>query len=257
MASFAVSPLAWTLLILAAAVAGFVDSIAGGGGIISLPALLAAGLPPHLALGTNKLQSSFGSLTATLRYRAAGILRFRDFLPGLVATAVGAAAGALTVGALDATFLKFLIPILLLCIVVFLALKPRFGLASSSQRVAWLPFWIIAGLTLGFYDGFFGPGTGTFWAIALVGLAGLDMQSATAHTKAANFMSNIASLAVFLSAGTVILCLGLAMGVAQAGGAFLGSRMALKRGAGFVRGVLMGMSVAIVGYIILRYWVLG
>jgi uncharacterized protein len=253
---FSPGPLAYALLVLAALAAGFVDSIAGGGGIITLPALLAAGLPPHLALGTNKLQSSFGSLAATLRYRAAGLVDLRELAPGVLATAAGAAAGAAAVGAVEPGFLKLLIPILLVCIVVFLALRPRFGMAGSARRVGTLPFWICAGLSLGFYDGFFGPGTGTFWAMALVGLAGYDMRGATARTKAANFTSNIVSLAVFLSAGSVLFPLGLAMGAAQAGGALLGSRMVLRRGAAFVRGVLMAMSACIVAYIVLRYWVL-
>ena len=250
------SPLAFALLVLAAAIAGFVDSIAGGGGIITLPALLAAGLPPHLALGTNKLQSSFGSLTATLRYRAAGIIRIRDLLPGIAATAAGAALGALAVGAMDTTFLKVLIPVLLLAIVAFLALKPRFGMAAAERRLPPLAFWLGAGLFLGFYDGFFGPGTGTFWAMALVGLLGLEMKGATAATKAANFTSNIVSLGVFLAAGTVLFPIGLAMGAAQAGGALVGSRMVLRRGATFVRGILMVMSVCIVAYIVIRFWIL-
>jgi uncharacterized membrane protein YfcA len=250
------SLLAWLLLVPAAAVAGFVDSIAGGGGIITLPALLAAGLPPHLALGTNKLQSSFGSLTAMLRYRSAGILSLRRILPGLAATAIGAALGALAVGAIDSAFLKILIPALLVAILAFMALKPRFGVEAGKARVAWLPFWLGAGLVLGFYDGFFGPGTGTFWAMALVGLAGLDLQAATANTKAANFASNILSLAVFLAAGSVIFPLGLAMGAAQAGGAFLGSKMVIRRGAGFVRVILFVMTGGILAYIVIRYWIL-
>ncbi|MEI6388111.1 MAG: TSUP family transporter [Spirochaetota bacterium] len=253
---FEPSPLSFALLVPAAAVAGFVDSIAGGGGIITLPALLAAGLPPHLALGTNKLQSSFGSLTAMLRYRRAGLIRLRSLVPGIAATALGAALGALTVGALDATVLKILIPALLLVIVIFLALKPRFGMEMGTQRLPWLPFWISGGLVLGFYDGFFGPGTGTFWAIALVAFAGLDMRGATAHTKVANFTSNIVSLVVFTLAGTIVLPLGLAMGAAQALGAWAGSHLVLKRGAGLVRGVLMAMSACIVIYIVLRYWMI-
>jgi uncharacterized protein len=253
---FEPSLLAWLLLLPAAAIAGFVDSIAGGGGIITLPALLAAGLPPHLALGTNKLQSSFGSLTATLRYRRAGILSIRKILPGLAATAAGAALGAIAVGAIHSSFLTYLIPALLVAILAFIALRPRFGLDAGKARVAWLPFWLGAGLVLGFYDGFFGPGTGTFWAMALVGLAGLDMQAATANTKAANFASNLVSLAVFLAAGSVIFPLCLAMGLAQAAGAYLGSKMVLKRGATFVRTTLVAMTAGILIYIVLRYWVL-
>ena len=248
-------PLAFALVVLAGGAAGFVDSIAGGGGMISLPALLAAGLPPHLALGTNKLQSSFGSLTAALRYRAAGIVRFRDMIPGIAATAAGAALGALAVGAVDSGLLRLLIPLLLLAILVFLLLRPRFGLVQAERRVAWLPFWIIAGLTLGFYDGFFGPGTGTFWAMSLVGLAGLDMRGATAHTKVANFTSNLLSLAVFAAAGSVWLQVGLAMGVAEVAGAWAGSRLVLRRGAGFVRTMTLAVTGVMILYIVLRYWI--
>ncbi len=246
--------LGFALLILAGGAAGFVDSIAGGGGMITLPALLAAGLPPHFALGTNKLQSTFGSLTASLRYRAAGIVRFRDMVPGIAATALGAGLGALAVGAVDSGLLRFLIPALLLAILVFLALKPRFGLDAKEAKVGWVPFWIIAGLVLGFYDGFFGPGTGTFWAMALVAFAGLDLRGATAHTKVANFTSNLVSLGVFVASGSVLAPLGIAMGLAQAGGAWVGSRVALKRGAGFIRGLLLAVTGAMIVYIVLRYW---
>ncbi|HTX73752.1 MAG TPA: TSUP family transporter [Rectinemataceae bacterium] len=251
----ALTPLVFALLVLAGGAAGFVDSIAGGGGIITLPALLAVGLPPHLALGTNKLQSSFGSLTASLRYRAAGIVRFRDMVPGILATAVGAGLGAAAVGAVNSGFLRLLIPLLLLAILVFLMLRPRFGLDAGKKRISWLPFWVGAGLLLGFYDGFFGPGTGTFWAMALVGLAGLDLQGATAHTKVANFTSNLVSLAVFLAAGTVVFTVGLAMGAAEVVGAWAGSRMVLRRGAGFVRVVVLVVTGAMIAYIVLRYWV--
>ena len=250
------SPIIYAILVVAAAVAGFVDSIAGGGGIISLPVLLAVGIPPHLALGTNKLQSSFGSLSAMLRYGIAGLIKPRDVIPGVIATAAGAALGAAAVASIDAGILRVLIPILLVAIVIFLLLRPRFGLSEGKKRLPWIPFWIGGGLVLGFYDGFFGPGTGTFWAIALVGLAGLEMRGATAYTKVANFTSNIVSLGVFFVAGAVIVPIGLAMGAAQAAGAWAGSHLVLRRGAGLVRGVLIAMSSAIVVYIALRYWVL-
>jgi uncharacterized membrane protein YfcA len=234
--------------------AGFVDSIAGGGGIITLPALLAAGLPPTLALGTNKLQSSFGSLTASVRYGAAGLVRPGDMAPGILATAAGAGLGALAVGAIDAGLLRFLVPSLLLGILLFLALRPRFGLQGGARKLPLLPFWIGSGLVLGFYDGFFGPGTGTFWAMALVGLAGLDLREATARTKVVNFASNLVSLAIFATAGSVVVAVGLAMGAAEVAGAWAGSRMVLKRGAGLVRGMTLGVTAAMIAYVVLRYW---
>lgn len=240
-----VSPLAFALLVLAAAVAGFVDSIAGGGGIITLPALLAAGLPPHLALGTNKLQSTFGSLTATLRFRAAGIVRLRDLLPGIAATAAGAALGAFAVGAIDAGFLKALIPVLLLAIVLFLALKPRFGLQEGRKRLPWTPFWIGAGLLLGFYDGFFGPGTGTLLIFLNVGVLGFDFLRASALAKAANWGSNVAALALFLSHGSWIPALALVLALGNLAGGLLGARLAIGRGAGWVRWVFVAVASAL------------
>jgi uncharacterized membrane protein YfcA len=254
--SYSPTPLAYVLLVPTAAAAGFVDAIAGGGGIITIPALLAAGLPPHLALGTNKLQASIGTLAATIGYRKAGLFTFRELLPGIAATALGAALGAAAVGAIDSSFLKVLIPILLVGILVFLALKPRFGLESSGRKLPLLPFWIGGGLALGFYDGFFGPGTGTFWSMALVGLAGYGLKEATGRAKVANLVSGLFSLGVFLAAGSVIPLLGLAMGAAQAVGAYVGSRMVVAHGAGFVRVVLIAATAAMVVYIVLKYWVL-
>lgn len=256
MAHFALAPWAYVVVFLAAGIAGFVDSIAGGGGIITIPVLLAVGLPPHLALGTNKLQSSFGSLAATVKFGRSGLFKLRDIIPGIVATAVGAALGALTVGKIDSTVLSILIPVMLVCILIFLLVKPRFGLEAGKRRLPPLLFWISAGLLLGFYDGFFGPGVGTFWAMALVSLAGLDMQSATAHTKAVNFTSNIVSLIMFFFAGTVVLPIGLIMGAAETAGAYMGSRLVLKRGAALVRVMLITMTCAVLVYLVLKQWII-
>lgn len=245
----------WAALVAAALLAGLVDTIAGGGGIITLPALLAVGIPPHIALGTNKLQSSFGSLTATLRFRHAGLVSLRSMWPGLLATALGAATGALAVRGLDTTILRLLIPVLLAGIFVFMLLKPAFGQAAGQPR--WPPFavWAAGGLGLGFYDGFFGPGTGTFWAMALVGLAGMDLRLATAHTKALNFTSNIVSLAVFLIGGTVALAVGLAMGLGQAAGAWIGSHLVLSRGVRLVRVLVLVMAALMIIYLLLRFFI--
>ena len=244
--AFHAGVLTWIILVAAAAVAGFVDSIAGGGGIITLPVLLAAGLPPHFALGTNKLQSTFGSLTATLRYRAAGILRFGDIVPGIAATAVGAALGALAVGAIDTTFLRVLIPILLLAIVAFLALRPRFGMAPARRRLNWLPFWIGAGLLLGFYDGFFGPGTGSILIFLFVAVLGFDFLRASALSKSVNWASNIASLCLFVARGSWLPMVAVTMAMANGVGGSLGARTALAKGSGWVRVMFIGVVLALV-----------
>jgi uncharacterized membrane protein YfcA len=243
----------WALLVAAAALAGLVDTIAGGGGIITLPALLAVGIPPHIALGTNKLQSSFGSLTATLRFRHAGLVSLRSIWPGIAATATGAALGALAVRGLDTRLLRLLIPVLLAGIFCFMLFKPAFGAAAAVPRWPRLAVWLAAGLGLGFYDGFFGPGTGTFWAMVLVGLAGMDLRQATAHTKAVNFTSNIVSLAMFLLAGTVSVAVGLAMGLGQAAGAWIGSHLVLSKGVKLVRVLVLVMAALMIVYLLVRF----
>jgi uncharacterized membrane protein YfcA len=216
-------------------VAGFVDSIAGGGGIITIPALLSAGLPPHLALGTNKLQSSFGSLTASLTYRHHGLVRVRQTLLGVLFTAIGAAAGTLTIQRIPPTFLRQAIPILLVAIFVYTLLSPRLGERHGPARLSSPIFHLIFGLTIGFYDGFFGPGTGSFWAIGYVALLGFEFTRATAWTKVMNFTSNFTALVFFALGRNVILLPGLVMGAGQVLGAVAGSRMVVRRGARFVR----------------------
>lgn len=225
----------YAILGLVGFVAGFVDSIAGGGGIITIPALLSAGLPPHLALGTNKLQSSFGSLTATLTYRHHGLVRVRQTLFGILCTAIGAAIGTVTIQRIPPDFLRQAIPILLVGIFVYTLLTPRLGERHGTARMSSPLFHLICGLTIGFYDGFFGPGTGSFWAIGYVALLGFEFTRATAWTKVMNFTSNVVALIVFALGRNVILMPGLVMGAGQALGAVAGSRMVVRRGARFVR----------------------
>lgn len=234
--------LAWPILVFLGAagfLAGLVDSIAGGGGIISLPALLAAGLPPHLALGTNKLQSSFGSLTAALSYRKGGLIRFRTLWWGILCTAAGAGSGTLLVSRIEAGFLNLLIPLMLLGILIYMLTAPRLGDVDQRARMKSGLFHLLVGLGLGFYDGFFGPGTGAFWVILLVGGLGLNLKKATAHTKVMNFTSNVMALTTFAWAGHVLLLPGLLMGIGQLLGALTGSRMVMKRPPRFVRWILI------------------
>jgi len=220
---------------LAGLFAGFVDSIAGGGGIISLPALLATGMPPHLALGTNKLQGSFGSLTAAVNYSRKGLVSFRDIFMGIVFTALGALCGTVIVQVLSADFLRHVILILLVAVFVYTLCSPDLGRIDRRSLMRAPIFFGLAGMVLGFYDGFFGPGTGSFWTIALVLVLGLNLKKATANTKILNFTSNIVALIGFCIGGNVVFSAGLLMGCGQMLGAFLGSRLVIQRGTGFVR----------------------
>jgi uncharacterized membrane protein YfcA len=223
------------ILFAAALLGGFVDAIAGGGGIITVPALLAVGFPPHTALGTNKLQASFGSLTATLNYRRGRMLRFRDLTYGIAFTALGALAGTTTVQVMSADALKHIIPVLLVIIFVYVLCNPELGAVHRPHRMApWL-FYLVFGCSIGFYDGFFGPGTGSIWTIVFVLWLGFDLKKATAHTKALNFTSNIVSLVTFVAGGHVVVFAGVTMGVGQMLGAYAGSHLVLNRGTRFVR----------------------
>ncbi len=227
--------------------AGLIDAIAGGGGIISLPVLLNLGLPPQLALGTNKFQASFGSVAASWRFAHRGLVDLRTCVPGIVLTLVGAVGGALAVQQVAAPVLEKAIPILLAGIVVYLVVRPEVGLQPGRARLGAGVFYAIFGLGLGFYDGCFGPGTGSFWAIAFVLLRGLDLSRATAHTKVMNATSNVVSLAVFAAAGQVAIIAGLVMAVGQVLGARLGAGLVVRRGARFVRPAFLAMAALTVG----------
>ena len=242
-----------TLAFLAAAAfaAGFMDSLAGGGGLITVPVLLATGLPPAQALATNKLQASFGSGTALLRYARAGLVPPNEVAPAIAFTAVGAGIGTMTVRFLPTAWLTWLIPVLLAGIFLYLVFRPHWGREAKAARWTRLPFYAVFGLALGFYDGFLGPGTGTFWTVALTGLLGHSLVQATAQTKVANFTSNIVSLAFFALLGQVLWALGLLMGAFQFLGAQVGTRLALTRGTGFIRGIFL---VVVAGTLIKLFW---
>lgn len=236
----------WAALALAGVVAGTVDAIAGGGGLLTVPVLLATGLSPAAALGTNKLQATFGSATAAWNYRSAGWLRVGESLGGVAWTAAGSVGGALCAGRLSDAVLRRTIPVLLLGALVLVVLRPGFGRGSGERRISRGVFHAGLGVILGAYDGFFGPGVGAFWTVAYVGLQGLDLSRATAHTKLMNFTSNAAALAVFACAGQVGLLPGVVMGCGQLVGARLGARLVIYRGARLIRPVFTVVVAAVV-----------
>lgn len=233
------------LLTAVAATAGFIDAIAGGGGLLSLPALLLAGLTPAEAIATNKLQGAFGAFSAAQSYRKAGMLDIAALRLSLPMTALGAAAGAATVSVLDRAWLETLIPILLLALAIYVASAPRLDDRDREARLTPHQLAAAAAFPVGFYDGVFGPGAGSFYALALVLLGGRGLIRATAETKALNFTSNVVSLAVFIAAGHVVWAAGLPMAIGQAIGARIGARAALAHGARLIRPVLALVSAAV------------
>jgi uncharacterized membrane protein YfcA len=236
---------AFPVLFVTGLVAGFVDSIAGGGGLITLPVFFAFGLPPQAALGTNKFQAMFGSGGAAWHYSRSGVVNLSECGPAICYTALGAIAGTLTVQKLDPTFLKHLIPILLLAIAACVILRPKLGEQDIHPRLSPRWFYPLAGISLGFYDGFIGPGVGTFWTMAFMLGLGFNLTKATGYTKVANLASNFTSFCFFAAAGQVYYGAGAVMAVGQLLGARIGSRMVIKRGAKFIRPIFLAMVLAL------------
>lgn len=248
----------WWLLPLflgAGWLAGFVDSIAGGGGLITVPVLLGSGLPPAEALATNKLQSTFGSGSAAWQYRRARLVSWGEAWPGVGATALGAVAGVWAVSRLDPTWLGRAIPFLLLMVIVLVWRRPRLGREARPARCGRWVFQLGFGVLLGFYDGFFGPGTGTFWMVALVLVLGYEMLRATAWTKWMNFTSNLVALGAFACTSRFDWGAGLAMGLGQYWGARVGARVALRGGAGLIRPVFLSVAVVATAKLFYDGWV--
>ena len=234
-----------TLLLGAAFLAGFIDAIAGGGGLITLPALLLAGAGPIEALSTNKVQGSFGAATAALSYARAGQVDLKaQRVPALIALISGLF-GAVFATRLPTETLHLVIPVVLIGVALFFALKR--GLSDKDQVARIKPelFMALFVPLIGTYDGMIGPGAGAFYMIGFVTLAGYGILKATAHTKLLNFASNIGGLAVFALFGSTWWLTGLAMGVAQVAGAALGAKLALRIGANMIRPLLVITSVAL------------
>ena len=243
-----------TLLIVAAFVAGFVDAIAGGGGLITVPALLLAGADPVQALATNKLQGTFGSGTAMLAYARAGHVRLRDQAGMAAIAALAAGGGALAAHLVPAAAFRVILPVVLVAVAAFFALKPGLSDQDRAARIPPAVFALTAVPLIGAYDGIFGPGAGSLYMIGFVMLAGHGVLKATAHTKMLNFASNFGSLLVFASTGTLWWAVGLAMGAAQMAGAALGARMAMKVGAGLIKPLLVVTSTAMALRLLWQAW---
>jgi uncharacterized membrane protein YfcA len=225
--------------------AGLVDSIAGGGGLLTIPVLLGIGIPPQLALGTNKLQGCFGSGSAMLSFIRSKTITLYNCRLGVILTALGAGLGSYAIQLLDSTLLHRMIPWLLLLIVVYTLLTPRLGQYDINPRMTSGAFFLVTGPVLGFYDGFFGPGTGSLWVIALMLGLGFNMTRATGYTKVMNFTSNVTSLIIFIAGGSVLWREGFVMGAGQFIGAKIGSHLVIRGGTRFIRPVFITMVLLI------------
>ncbi|WP_395666709.1 TSUP family transporter [Methylocella sp.] len=248
------SPTLFAFCVAAAFGAGFIDAIAGGGGLVTVPALTLAGLDPVSALATNKLQSAFGSGSAMRTFVRAGHLGWDEARPVALAAAAGAVAGALLVSHLPVEWVARVLPFALAFAALYFVLSPRLSDAPTRPRLSRRAFLCGFIPAVGFYDGVFGPGAGSFYMLGFVGLLGLGVVTATARTKAANFASNVAALAALAATGHVVWGLGLAMGAAQFFGARLGARAAIRNGARLIRPMLAGVCLAVAAKLALSQW---
>lgn len=234
------------------ALAGFIDSIAGGGGLISLPAYYLAGYPARLAAGTNKLSASVGSLAAVIRYARGGDIALWPALLATLGALPGAYLGAQALKAIDEA-LALKIVIVILPVVCAVLLLRRGNIQREAAPGAWrFPAFVLIGLAVGFYDGMIGPGTGTFLILLFSGVTGMPALIASGTAKVANFASGFSSLVSFLQSGYVNLLLGATAGAFSIAGNLLGAGLAIKKGARVIQGVLVLVLALIMATLIIR-----
>jgi len=230
--------------------AGLMDAIAGGGGLILVPALFAVypTAPPALLLGTNKLSSIAGTAMATLRYGFSVPIQWRVIIPAAFCAALGGLVGAKTVTLLDASVLRPIVVALLVVVAIYTLLRRNFGAHPGhgsfvgAERVA-MP--ALAAL-VGFYDGFFGPGTGSFILFGLVRWFGYDFLTAAAAAKVLNLATNFGALVLFMATGNVMYGIALPMAACSILGGLLGAQLAISKGARFIRGAFLAVIIALI-----------
>ena len=236
--------------------AGLVDSIGGGGGLISLPAYLFAGLPVHMAIATNKLSSACGTSLATARFIRKGLVNFRLALPSVAAAVAGSALGAKISLSVSETVMKYILLGVLPAAAFFVLNRKWFRDEGKRTAVADRRTWIVcitSAFVIGMYDGFYGPGTGTFLIIAFTVFARMTVGSANAQAKVINLTSNITSLTVFLLNGQVLFTLGLAAAVCNMAGNWVGSGLAITKGTKIVRPVILLVLVLLLLKIVFNF----
>lgn len=244
----------WLMLLVAAAFAGFVDAVAGGGGLIQVPALFAA-LPreaPATLLGTNKIASIFGTLNAARKYAREVVMPWSIVVPTALSACVFSFGGAAVAAWLPKDVMRPLVLVLLVAVAIYTWSKPDFGTQATTARVS--PerlFWatLVAGALLGFYDGIFGPGAGSFMIFVFVRLFGMDFLHASASAKIVNAATNAGAILLFAPQGHMLWVLGFGMAACNIVGAQFGSKLAIRHGSGFVRVVFLVMTTLLIAKI--------
>ena len=248
-----IDPWLYPVLTAVAVLTGFIDSIAGGGGLIMMPALLFAGVTPINALATNKLQSMFGTATAFFNYARKGLVDWRSNWLSVAMIFLAAGIGAIVVQSVSAKALALVIPLLLLAVAAYVLVSPRMNDEDAHERIGARSYSPI-GAAIGFYDGFFGPGTGSFFTTTLVGLCGLGLTRATALTKLFNLTSNVAAVLLFAIGGKMFWLLGFSMAAGAMLGGWIGSHTAMRFGAKVIRPLLVILSLGLTTRLLWSYF---
>lgn len=242
-------------LCIAGFIAAFVDSIAGGGGLISVPAFLIAGIPPHIALGTNKFAATTSSLTSSIKFAKSKKVNF-DIIKYLAPfTLVGAALGVKSVLLIDQTFLYPLVTILILFVGLYTLFSKNIGAVNKFEGLTKknLTFGMIFALIIGFYDGFFGPGTGSFFIFAFIKVYKFDFVNAAGNAKMLNFVSNVTSLVVFALSGKINYSYGILVAIFMILGARFGTKAALTKGSKLIKPIFVCMSLGAAVKLLIQY----
>lgn len=236
-----------TFLCFAGFLAAFIDSMAGGGGIISVPAFIMAGLPPHMVLGTNKFSATMGSFTSSISYFKSGNCNLKILKLLAPFTLIGSVLGVKTVLLIDESFLQPLVLVLILIIGVYTFFSKSIGEENNFQGLNKknIPLAIAFAFGLGFYDGFFGPGTGSFYIFALIKILKLDFLKASANSRVLNFVSNISALVIFALSGNISYAVGVPVCIAMIIGAKIGTKLAIKKGAKVIKPIFVTMSLCV------------
>jgi uncharacterized membrane protein YfcA len=237
-------PLQLLGLFVLALVAGTIDAMAGGGGLLTIPGLMATGLPPVTVLATNKFQAIFSSASATYHFWKSGRLPVLKLWKPALASMLAAAAGAASLTFINPGLLRDMVPFLLIGICGWLLLSDDLGKEPGAARVKFSVLAVTLVPLVGFYDGFFGPGTGTFFAMGMVALGGFALDQATMRAKLFNFMSNLGALIFFLFTGHIVWIIAIVMACGMVTGGAIGARLVLKHGTGLIKPLLIVTSLA-------------
>ena len=249
-----ISPDIILFLVVTGFIAAFIDSVVGGGGLISLPALLLTGLPPTLALGTNKLASLMCSSTSTLSFLRSGKIDLNIIKYLFPLSFIGSALGVITVQQIPSQFLKPMVVVMLIIVTIYTFTRKEWGDTSTYQGMTKKTAYLsgIAAFSIGFYDGFFGPGTGSFLIFGLIHIFGFNFIKASGNAKILNFVSNISALVIFALRGQIYYLIGLPVALSMVMGAQVGTQLALKNGAKLIKPIFVTMSLAVAAKLLIQ-----